>query len=42
MGGLAREFYRKLGEHYAIEDFEAKHEDPAVWRFEPHVADSIF
>src|SRR5690606_34781510 len=29
IGGLAREFYRRLGAHYGI---------PEAWTFEPHVA----
>ncbi len=31
--GLSREFYRRVGEHYG---------EPLSWRFEPHVAESVF
>ena len=33
IGGLAREFYRRLGKHYG---------QPEAWKFEPHVAEKIF
>lgn len=33
IGGLSREFYRRLGAHYGV----AEH-----WRFEPHVATKVF
>lgn len=33
IGGVAREFYRKVGEHYGV---------PEHWRFEPHVATKVF
>lgn len=33
VNGLARDFYRRLGDHYGI--FES-------WRFEPHIAEKIF
>lgn len=33
VGGLAREFYRRLGRHYGVEE---------EWCFEPHAAESIF
>ena len=33
VGGLAREFYQRIGRHYGT---------PAAWHFEPHVADSLF
>ena len=33
IGGVAREFYRRLGRHYGV----AEH-----WRFEPHVAEETF
>lgn len=33
IGGLSREFYRRVGKHYG------QHEN---WRFEPHVAEQIF
>lgn len=42
VGGLALEFYRAIAKHYGISDWENKRGDPAVWRFESHVADSIF
>jgi len=42
VGGLALEFYKAVAKHYGIEDFEAKKKDFMTWRFEPHVADSIF
>ncbi len=33
IGGLAREFYRRVGRRYG---------KPEVWRFEPHVAEEVF
>jgi hypothetical protein len=33
IGGLSREFYRRVGQHYDREEF---------WTFEPHVADAVF
>lgn len=33
IGGLSREFYRRVGSHYGVEE---------EWRFEPHVAETIF
>jgi hypothetical protein len=33
IGGLAREFYRRLGQHYGQEE---------AWKFEPHVAEALF
>ena len=33
IGGLAREFYQRLGKHYG---------KPEMWTFEPHVAEKIF
>jgi hypothetical protein len=33
IGGLAREFYRKVGAHYGV---------PEAWTFEPHVALKVF
>lgn len=33
IGGLSREFYRRVGRHY---------EQPENWRFEPHVAEKVF
>jgi hypothetical protein len=33
IGGISREFYRALGEHYGQEE---------AWRFEPHVAGQIY
>lgn len=34
IGGLSREFYERLGEHYGL--------DGAAWTFEPHVAEQLF
>ena len=33
IGGLARDFYRRVGAHYGVEE---------EWRFEPHVAEAVF
>lgn len=33
IGGLSREFYRRLGKHYGEQE---------AWLFEPHVAESVF
>lgn len=33
IGGIAREFYRRVGRHYGVEEH---------WRFEPHVAEKVF
>ena len=33
IGGIAREFYRKIGAHYGV---------PEAWTFEPHVALGVF
>ncbi|MBV9865821.1 MAG: FAD-dependent oxidoreductase [Abitibacteriaceae bacterium] len=33
IGGLSREFYRRVGQHYGEEE---------EWRFEPHVAEQVF
>ncbi|MET0263862.1 MAG: FAD-dependent oxidoreductase, partial [Rariglobus sp.] len=33
IGGIAREFYRKVGAHYGV---------PEAWTFEPHVASAVF
>jgi hypothetical protein len=33
IGGMAREFYRRLGDHYG---------KPEAWYFEPHVAEGVF
>lgn len=33
IGGLSREFYRRVGAHYGVNE---------EWRFEPHVAEKIF
>lgn len=33
IGGLSRDFYRRVGKHYGMEEF---------WRFEPSVADKVF
>ena len=34
IGGLSRQFYKRLGEHYG--------RDGAVWKFEPHAAEMTF
>lgn len=33
IGGISREFYRRVGAHYGVEEH---------WRFEPHVAERVF
>src|SRR5688500_10812501 len=33
VGGLAREFYRRIGRHYG---------ESEAWTFEPHVAEKVF
>lgn len=33
IGGISREFYRRVGKHYGVEEH---------WRFEPHVAENVF
>ena len=33
IGGIAREFYRRVGRHYGVDEH---------WRFEPHVAEQVF
>ncbi|HEU5079267.1 MAG TPA: FAD-dependent oxidoreductase [Opitutaceae bacterium] len=33
IGGMAREFYRRVGRHYGVEE---------AWTFEPHVAERVF
>lgn len=54
IGGLAREFYRRVKQHYATpaawryerpEAFRSQHHDPAedvMFFFEPHVAEQVF
>ena len=52
IGGLAREFYRRLADHYRTdgawrwqsrEDYRwFRPEQEAAWRFEPHVAEAVF
>ncbi len=54
IGGLAREFYRRIKKHYQEEgawkyekrsDFQGPGHDPqegAAWTFEPHVAEKVF
>lgn len=47
VGGLALEFYRRVAKHYGNEDrFRVMNivigKQPALWRFEPHVAEKIF
>lgn len=46
VGGLALEFYRRVARHYGKgEAFEAMlsagEKQPALWRFEPHVAEKV-
>lgn len=46
VGGLALEFYRRIARHYgkeqAFDTMLAKGEKtPALWRFEPHVAEAV-
>lgn len=40
IGGIAREFYRKLGRHYGSDGKEGP--DGTAWYMEPHVAERIF
>ncbi len=47
IGGLTLEFYRRLAAHYGKSaEFAAmlarREKKPALWRFEPHVAEAIF
>lgn len=47
VGGLAREFYRRVSAHYGrLAEFDAavrtRAKQPALWRFEPHVAEGVF
>jgi hypothetical protein len=52
IGGLAREFYRRIKQHYQddkawVAETRAKYvanrvEDDAMWTFEPHVAEQVF
>ncbi len=47
VGGLALEFYRRIATHYGRRaEFEAmlerREKKPALWRFEPHVAERVF
>ena len=42
VGGLALEFYKACAAHYGISDFDSAKQEFMTWRFEPHVADSIF
>lgn len=46
VGGIALEFYRKVAQHYGrLNEFDANYKnrvkESSIWRFEPHVADSI-
>lgn len=46
VGGIALEFYRKVAQHYGrLNEFEVNLKngvkESTIWRFEPHVADSI-
>lgn len=54
IGGLSREFYRRIGQHYAVES-NWKHErreayqekrksanEQEMWTFEPHVAETVY
>lgn len=42
IGGLSLDFYKKISEHYKIENWEEKNIAPEFWRFESRVADSIY
>lgn len=47
VGGLALEFYRRISAHYGrAQKFEAmlaaRDKDTSLWRFEPHVAESVW
>jgi len=42
IGGLTLDFYKAVAKHYGIDNFEAKKGEFMTWRFEPHIADSIF
>jgi hypothetical protein len=54
IGGLAREFYRRVGRHYADpaawtreqrEDYASRRQaaaEPEMWTFEPHVAERVY
>ena len=47
VGGLALEFYRRINAHYGrLAAFESalrtRAKQPALWRFEPHVAEAVF
>lgn len=47
VGGLALEFYRRISAHYGrSQKFEAmlaaRDKDTSLWRFEPHVAESVW
>jgi len=54
IGGLSREFYRRIGRHYAAdaawthqrrEDYENRRKsvgEPEMWTFEPHVAEQVY
>jgi hypothetical protein len=54
IGGLAREFYRRIGRHYAdpaawrqepMEDYQSRRKAPGeeeMWTFEPHVAEQVY
>jgi len=52
IGGLSRQFYRRIGEHYARDEswkyqpreaYKSRRQrgDPEMWTFEPHVAEQI-
>ncbi|MBS0204782.1 MAG: FAD-dependent oxidoreductase [Planctomycetes bacterium] len=51
IGGLSRDFYRKVGAYYrqasawkhgSLETYERKATEDELWMFEPHVAEQIF
>jgi len=54
IGGLAREFYRRIGRHYAAdtawihesrEDYQSRRKgsgEEEMWTFEPHVAEQVY
>ena len=41
VGGLALEFYKKIFDHYGIENWQLRRKDSSIWNFESSVAESI-
>ena len=39
VGGLALEFFKKIFDHYGIENWQERREDASIWNFESSVAD---